>query len=70
MENFLQTLQAVPGLGPIIVIAGIVMMAMDINKLYGVATMPRDKKNKPDLRFYYILPGLFLFALGYQILVA
>ena len=81
MEHFLQTLQAVPGLGPLVMFAGIFMIFLDGRKLYGIAMAAIEAKEKskgkkktkpakPDMKFYYILPGLFLFAFGYEIVMA
>ena len=70
MENILLSLNTIPGLGPAVMLIALLMIGLDVKKLYAIATAPKDKTKKPDLRFFYILPGLFLFAFGYEILMA
>jgi len=43
MNEILLSMQAVPGLAPILLIAGAVMVLLDIKKVYGVAMTPPAK---------------------------
>jgi len=70
MDQFLLSLQAIPGFSPVLIVIGLVMILKDIRKLYKLAIEPQDKKKKPDLKFYFVIPGLFFFAFGYHVMMA
>ena len=65
MQETLQYLAHLPFLTEFLLIFSLVLMGMDIRKLYRYATM--DEKPK-DFRFRYILPGITLFTLGFMLL--
>ncbi|OGG99469.1 MAG: hypothetical protein A2600_01620 [Candidatus Lambdaproteobacteria bacterium RIFOXYD1_FULL_56_27] len=66
MDNLLPTLAAIAGLPQLLLVAGLVMVGIDLRNLYRLALAPK----RPDkLRFYYIIPGLALFAFGWELLM-
>lgn len=65
MGNLMEFMRSVPGLGILLIFGGALLMGLDIKKLYTYATM----KDRPlDFGFYYILPGLAFFALGFMVM--
>ncbi|MDT8448212.1 MAG: hypothetical protein RRB13_15065 [bacterium] len=65
MDNFMGLLRSVPGLGALLIFSGAVLMGLDIRKLYQYATM----KDRPvSFQFYYLVPGMLFFALGFMVI--
>lgn len=60
--QLLDTLAAIPGLGIFILLSGILMIGIDVRKLYKIAI---ERPEHPDYRFYYILPGITFFTIGF-----
>lgn len=65
MDNIFEFLSNIPGLDVFLILAGALMIGLDLRKLYRYAV---DEVEKKDFSFQFILPGLAFFTIGFMLM--
>ena len=64
--QFIDFIKNIPGLGVFLFASGVLMMTLDIKKLVSIAFAKTETR---DFRFFYILPGITFFTVGFMLMM-